>query len=147
MLITKNKISSRPNKFIRSRSVYVSYLIATILLGLAARSKAIHLPPFVAKYLGDALWAGAVFLVVGIVAPRSPNIKVAGIAFGISCLDEFSQLYHAPWIDAIRHTFVGHLFLGDTFALGDVAAYFLGVLLFMIAEVVFRMKAISNVRL
>lgn len=98
--MTKNETSPRPNKFIRSRAVYVSYLVATILLGLAARSKAVHLPPLVAKYLGDALWAGAVFLVVGIIAQRIPSIKVAGIAFGISCLDEFSQIYHAPWIDA-----------------------------------------------
>ena len=142
--MTKNETSSRPNKLIRNRAVYISYLIATILLGLAARSEAVHLPPFVAKYLGDALWAGAVFLVVGFIAPRIPNIKVAGIAFGISCLDEFFQLYHAPWIDAIRRNFIGHLFLGDTFAWGDIAAYFIGVLLFMIAEVAFRIQAISK---
>ena len=146
-MMTENATLSRPNKFIRSRALYFCCLIATILLGLAVRSKAVQLPPFVAKYFGDALWAGAVFLLVGMIAPRIPSIKVAGIAFGISCLDEFSQLYHAPWIDAIRHTFVGHLFLGDTFAWGDIGAYFLGVLLYMIAEVAFRAKAISNVLL
>jgi hypothetical protein len=40
---------------------------------------------------------------------------------------EFSQLYHAPWIDAIRATPPGRLVLGNTFNWPDLFAYALGV--------------------
>jgi hypothetical protein len=40
---------------------------------------------------------------------------------------EFSQLYHAPWIDAVRATLPGRLVLGTTFNWPDLLAYALGV--------------------
>jgi len=49
------------------------------------------------------------------------------LALGISYLDEVSQLYHAPWIDSIRHTTPGHLLLGSTFSWLDMAAYTVGI--------------------
>lgn len=37
---------------------------------------------------------------------------------------EFSQLYHAPWLDTIRMTTPGRLVLGSTFNGPDLAAAF-----------------------
>jgi hypothetical protein len=44
------------------------------------------------------------------------------LALAFSFAVEFSQLYHAPWIDALRGYRLGTLVLGDTVGWGDLAA-------------------------
>jgi hypothetical protein len=79
------------------------------------------------KYPGDALWALMVFLGCAFFKPRASTLGLAAVALAIACLDEFSQLYQAPWINAIRSTTMGHLVLGSTFSWLDMAAYAVGV--------------------
>ena len=54
------------------------------------------------------------------------------------CLDECSQLYHAPWIDLIRSTTLGHLVLGSGFIWGDFVAYAIGVGAGALGEIAMR---------
>jgi hypothetical protein len=75
-----------------------------------------------------------VFLLIGALLPGKPTLLIATIAFLYSCATEFSQLYHAPWIDALRRIPVGRLVLGDTFSWPDMAAYFAGTLVGAIGE-------------
>ena len=42
---------------------------------------------------------------------------------------EFSQLYHAPWIEALRATLPGRLILGSTFNWPDLPAYAIAIAL------------------
>ena len=111
----------------RHRGLYALWVAVTIGAGLASRAEALALPAFVAKYAADALWALMIFLGLGLLLPRQRTAPLAGLAGAVSCLVEFSQLYHAPWIDAARRTWPGRLALGDTFAWGDIAAYLVGV--------------------
>jgi len=46
-----------------------------------------------------------------------------GFAWGI----EFSQLYHAPWLDHLRSSLPGRLILGSTFNAPDLVAYVVGI--------------------
>src|SRR5688572_10101869 len=50
---------------------------------------------------------------------------------------EYLQLYHAPWIDAIRSTRLGRLVLGSVFNSPDLLAYVIGIALGALAEYVF----------
>jgi hypothetical protein len=111
----------------RHRGWYALWLTAVIATGLASRWDAVGLPPFWAKYAGDALWALMVFVGVGLVFRGWTTLAIAGLAAAVSCMVEFSQLYHAPWLDAVRRTTLGHLALGDTFAFADIAAYLVGI--------------------
>jgi hypothetical protein len=94
---------------------------------LASRAEALALPAFVAKYAGDALWALLIFLGVAFWLPARRTATVAGLAVVVCCAVEFSQRYHAAWIDAVRRTWFGRVALGDTFAWGDIAAYLVGI--------------------
>jgi hypothetical protein len=40
---------------------------------------------------------------------------------------EVSQLYHAPWIDSVRHTTLGGLALGYDFDWRDLVCYAIGI--------------------
>jgi hypothetical protein len=59
--------------------------------------------------------------------PNASIKKVAVLALLVSCVDEISQLYQAPWINSIRRTTLGHLVLGSTFSWLDMLAYTVGV--------------------
>lgn len=112
----------------RNRMVYALAVLAVIGLGLASRHLPGLLSPGVAKYAGDALWALMVYVGFGLLCPRASIMRVTVLAGATSHLVEFSQIYHAPWIDTIRHTTLGNLALGFTFSWFDLLDYTAGVL-------------------
>lgn len=114
-------------EFRRPKAQYLIVLGATILLGLASRRFPSTFPALVARYGGDALWAGMVFWLVVLLRPRIATQRAALIALGFSLSVELSQLYHAPWIDAIRATRFGGLALGQGFLWTDLVSYATGV--------------------
>lgn len=103
-------------------------------LGIGSRRFGPQLPRFLAEYSGDTLWALAAFLGVGILLPRATTARVALLAMGVSVAVEVSQLYHAPWIDAVRGTTPGALLLGHGFLWSDLVCYAAGVALGVIIE-------------
>ena len=95
----------------RKPLVWVALIVLAAVLGIGSRRYAHALPGFIAAYAGDTLWATAAFLGIGLVLPRASTWWVALLAMSFSVLIEVSQLYHAPWIDSIRHTTIGGLIL------------------------------------
>jgi hypothetical protein len=112
---------------VRRTSLVLAVLV--LALGLASRSKSLPWPPFFAAYAGDTLWALLVFLLLRFVAPARPVLHVAGAALAFSFAVEFSQLYQAPWLNAVRGTRPGRLVLGAGFLWSDLVCYTAGVLL------------------
>lgn len=111
----------------RNRIVYALLVAIVIAAGLASRKFSGLLPSAVSQYPGDALWALMLFLLIGIAKPRWSTIATAVAALLVSYGVEFSQLYQASWINAIRQTTVGHLVLGIGFDPNDLIAYTVGV--------------------
>ncbi len=106
------------------------YAIAVVMVigaGLLWRSGWIPFPRSVSKYGGDALWALMVFFGLGFVFVRGSTLRVAVSAVCFAWSVEFLQLYHAPWIDGIRSTRLGHLVLGSVFNGPDLVAYVVGI--------------------
>ncbi len=112
-------------------------------LGLFTRSRVIHWPWFVTAYVGDALWAWLVFLGIGWMWLRWPTNKIALgallFAFGI----EFSQLYHAPWLDALRANRMAALVLGQGFLWSDLVCYAVGITIGALVERRFFLRSTS----
>jgi hypothetical protein len=118
--------------------IQLGLLVLTILLGLGSRRYASALPTIVSTYAGDTLWALALFWFLGLILPRMSPTRVAAMALGLSLLVELSQLYHAPWIDAVRRTTIGGLILGFGFLWSDLACYAAGVGLGVVLETIGR---------
>lgn len=112
---------------LRSRVAHAVAALLVVGIGLVWRSGLVPLPSVAVKYGGVALWALMVFLGVGAAVPRAATARVAAMAVGIAWCVEFLQLYHAPWIDAVRSTRLGRLVLGATFNTPDLLAYCAGV--------------------
>lgn len=119
---------------VRNRKLYFISGIVVVIIGLASRKVSSHLPLLLSKYPGDALWALMVFIVVGFLFANITTKKAAIISLLFSFLIETSQLYHAPWIDTIRHTILGALILGSGFSWYDICCYVVGVLIGVLFE-------------
>jgi hypothetical protein len=107
--------------------VYAVLAVVVVAAGLLWRSGFIPLPQWLSNNGGDALWALMVFVGFGFLFPRASTLAAALLSLSFSWGVEFSQLYHAPWIDAIRATLPGRLVLGSTFNWPDLPAYALGI--------------------
>lgn len=111
----------------RNRLLYFIMIITVIGFGLLSRKMAAYIPDTLDLVLGDSLWALMVYLIFGMLFSRGPIRKnAAGSAIFCFCI-EFTQLYHAHWIDAIRSTRIGGLVLGYGFLISDLIAYMVGI--------------------
>jgi hypothetical protein len=111
----------------RNRFMYGILAALTLLAGLATRPLRVTISRDLAENLGDALWAMLVYWLIAIIWRQLPNWRVAMAALLISVAVEFGQLYHAPWLDAIRRTTLGGLSLGWGFSWSDLLAYAFGI--------------------
>jgi len=127
----------------RSRWRYALATLAVIGLGLASRRFTWLFPAALGKYPGDALWALMVFTAMAMVWPRASTAWLAVAAITLSFAVEFSQLYQAPWINAIRATTLGHLALGSGFGWIDLAAYAVGVGIGALADAAWTSRSSS----
>lgn len=118
----------------RHRGLYLGLIAVVICLGLLSRSDWPALPPWLAKYLGDALWGLMIYLGIGLLLPAK-SITFNGLSAGLVCATvECSQLYHVPWLDTVRQTWIGRMTLGYAFGWGDLFAYLMGIVFGMFFE-------------
>jgi Protein of unknown function (DUF2809) len=118
----------------RNRIVSAGLVAIAAWFGVHARHYGDVLPDFVAGYAPEVLWAMAVFATIGLIFPAAASWQVAAAAYVFTTLFEFSQLYHEPWIDALRGTPLGTLALGSDFLIPDLTCYAVGVLLGLLIE-------------
>jgi hypothetical protein len=111
----------------RNPAITIALILMSAILGLGSRRYASLLPEFLAAHTGDAAWALALFLAFALLLPKLSTSRIAVLALFVSILVEVSQLYHAPWIDSIRSTMIGHLALGSGFDPVDLARYAAGI--------------------
>lgn len=111
----------------RKRPLLAVAVVVIIVLGLSSRAFPFLVPAALGKYPGDALWAMMVQFGIAFLRPELRPSRVATFALGVSWLVELSQLYQAPWINALRATRLGHLALGSQFHWPDLLAYALGI--------------------
>lgn len=86
------------------------------------------------RYAGDVLWATMVFWWLALVWPRASGTRLAAWAFAVALAVELSQLWHTPWLDAVRETPLGALVLGQGFLMSDIACYVAGVALAVLID-------------
>ena len=119
---------------IRRRAAFLALACATIAVGLVVHLRGTALGPVVRDALGDALWAMMIAGWAGVLAPRARIAVRSTAAYAVCAGVEVSQLYHAPALDAVRATTVGHLVIGSGFDPRDLAAYGVGVALVALFE-------------
>jgi Protein of unknown function (DUF2809) len=131
------------------RIIYLSLFAFFIWLALATRHHPQWFNPVIAKYGGDTIWAGDFLFFFRAIFPKYNLLKLALFNYLFGVADEVSQLWHTPWLDAIRHTTFGKLMLGLGFMWSDLVCYLVGTILaffvaLMIDKLTSKQKTISS---
>jgi hypothetical protein len=124
----------------RKPTLYIPYTLLVVCLGLLSRKFSYLLPDGINTYLGDALWAVMIYLMMATIGKSWSVNRVALYSILFCYVIELSQLYHAPWIDAIRNTRLGGLVLGFGFLWSDIIAYSIGVTTMFLIEKIIHKK-------
>lgn len=107
--------------------------MAVIALGLLSRAD-LPLPPLVAAYAGDTLYATLACCLVALIRPAWPAWGIGLLALLACFAVELSQLIQTPWLAALRRTLPGRLVLGSGFLASDLVCYAVGVLFGLLAD-------------
>lgn len=115
-------------KYIPWRPVLVALLIV-IPLGFA--TKFYHGPAegWVNNSLGGVFYEIFWCLVIGLFWPRGNPLWIALTVFFATCLLEFLQLIHPPFLEYLRSFFIGRTILGNSFSPSDFLYYASGAVL------------------
>lgn len=113
----------------RHRATQVALLAVVIMLGLASRRYPDALPPVIAPYAGDTLWATAAYLTLSVAWPGARIRWLAAGAALVSLAVELSQLARPDWLQAVRRWPGAGLLLGYGFLPSDLVCYAAGVAL------------------
>jgi hypothetical protein len=128
-------MNTKRSPLVRNRLLYILAVAILVVVSLPTRSSAAqYMPLFVVLYVGDTLWAMAIFLTFGVAFPKWRTRDLALFVLAGCWAVEFSQSYHTEWLDAIRRTTVGGLILGHGFLWSDVICYAIGVGLGVLLE-------------
>lgn len=119
----------------RNRLLYLILTIIVMILSILSR-KIENLPEIISLYSGDILWSLMVFLIIAFIFNKKSTIFTISWAIIFSYSIEISQLYHAPWIDAIRNTTLGSLILGFGFLWSDLVCYTIGILIGIVIDII-----------
>jgi len=122
----------------RRRLAFLAAAVATIGVGLLVHWGGGALDRALRDVRGDERWAAMVAWWLGAAAPRARLTIRSAAAYAVCVAVETSQLYHAPWLDALRATRAGHLVLGSGFDPRDLLAYALGVVAAALLEAVVK---------
>ena len=101
-------------------------LIILVPLGLATKVYEGPAASIVRGSAGGAIYVVFWSLFLMFFRPSLSPIRVVVAVTIATCGIELLQLWHPPFLEALRRTIVGKLLLGTTFAWQDFPAYFVG---------------------
>ena len=84
--------------------------------------------PWVNNSLGGILYVIFWSLLLSVVFFRTRRWIIATIVLLITCCLEFMQLWHPPFLESIRSTFLGVTLVGSSFSWLDLVHYVIGAL-------------------
>ena len=77
-------------------------------------------------YAGGILYEVFWCLVLIFVWPSASALGIALWVLGVTCFLEFLQLWHPPFLELVRSTFVGCTLIGTSFTWWDFPYYIIG---------------------
>ncbi len=122
---------------IRRRIPFLCALLILCAAGLLVRSRHAVSPIFFTAYFPDAAWTMAVYCGFGLLFCRDARLHFPA-ALGVSVLIELTQLWHPPFLEALRATTLGGLILGYGFLRSDLICYTVGACVCAAIETILR---------
>ena len=113
----------------KHRSAILLSVIALTPIGFYLKIYQGPFHTFLNNYGAGALYTTFWTLIAYLFLKKYPPLYSALSAFFATCIIEFTQLWHPPFLEPVRATFIGHALLGSTFSWMDFPLYATGALL------------------
>jgi len=97
-----------------------------IPLGLLAKQRHPVVPEWISHNFAGAIYVMWWCFLAHALLPRTKATTVAAWVLAATCVIEFAQLWHPPFLTSLRATLPGRLVLGNSFAWDDFPFYFAG---------------------
>ena len=110
------------------RLIYIACLAVVTPLGFATKFSSGPGASWLLSSAGGSLYATFWILFVCVAAPTLSSRSAATGVFLVICALEILQLWHPPFLQPVRSTFIGQAILGDTFDWSDFPYYTVGAL-------------------
>jgi hypothetical protein len=111
---------------ISQRRILAAILVLVVPLGFATKLYSGPGAGWARSHGGGILYEVFWILLVLFVWPRLSPVRVAGGVLVATSALEILQLFHPPFLEAVRATFLGHALIGSTFAWWDFPHYVVG---------------------
>ena len=115
--------------FIKEKKWTVLSIVIIIPIGFLCKFYVGPASVWVSDSLGgifyEIFWCLLIFLFFNKMKP----IIIVSLVFVITCLLEFLQLFHPPFLEFFRSYFIGRTILGTSFTWLDIPYYFIGCLI------------------
>jgi len=112
----------------RSRRYFILILLFLTPLGFYTKFYRGPGAVWVADSLGGFFYEVFWCLLIAIITPRLKPMAISGGVFLVTSALEFLQLWHPPFLTAIRRTFIGRTLIGTSFTWSDFPYYLGGCL-------------------
>jgi len=113
----------------RQRLITILLLIIIIPIGFLTKFYSWPAQAWVNNSLGGLFYEIFWCLVVAFIFIKVKPLYIALMVFSITCLLEFLQLWHPPFLEILRNNFIGRTILGNSFNWIDFPYYFFGSLM------------------
>lgn len=105
-------------------------ILLFFLLGIGSKFYSGPMENWVHFNLGGVFYVTFWILVIALISPKRLNpLRITITVMVITCLLEILQLWHPPFLEVIRSTFIGQALIGQTFSFVDFFYYCVGALL------------------
>lgn len=119
----------------RSSGTAILLLVLCLVIPLGLYTKVYNGPGWIwsVNYGGGIFYELFFCILAALIVPSAGAVRIGIIVFSATAALEFLQLWHPPFLEAVRSLWLGRTLIGTTFSLLDFPHYaagcFLGVLL------------------
>ena len=109
--------------------IKIILLVILIVLGICTKYYHGVASGFVNNHLGGIIYVIFWILFFSLILPGQKPFKIALWVFVVTCVIEFTQLFHPVYLEKLREYFVFRTLLGNSFNLWDIVFYIPGAII------------------
>ncbi len=113
----------------KSRIITIILIVLIAALGVALKIIPSFEGTWISNNLAGLFYVTELALIIFLIFPGNPSFVYALVAFFLTSIIEFFQLWHPEFLVSIRSTFIGHTIFGSCFSWLDFPLYLGGALL------------------
>lgn len=115
-------------KLAKTNIIKIILLVLLIIVGVSTKFYHGVASEFVNNHLGGIIYVIFWILFFSTILPKQKPFKITLWVFMITCVIEFTQLYHPIYLEKLREYFVFRAFFGNSFNPFDILFYLVGAL-------------------